>query len=234
MTAGARRVRLFVIVMVLAIAVAACGPGSGNATTGTSTIETAVNTSTTASTAPLDLGAAEAALVDLARQSGTDVIYSPVASVPGGSVAVITYGSPERVDVVRFEDNAWQPITTLSTPIGAVIATGIEGPQTCDVQCIEIASLTGLTNFLLTLPGADHVQLMVLEVADDARSARVVPFDDHGELLAGVRSGTVDGQTITSDDNNCIPSCAEGISTYTPWTYDPTAEMFRPAVGDDA
>lgn len=226
------------VLLLTAALTAGCGSGAGNSSE-TSASQAPVASTTTSPVAPAtsaapvdDLGETEAALEEFARQAGSDVIYSPVVSVPGGKVGVVTYGSPEQAEVLRYEDNSWQRITILMMPIGAVVATGIQGPETCDFLCIETAALTGSTNFLLTLPGADHVELVVLEVADDARSARVVPFDQAGELLASAVDGVVSGQTITSSENNCIPNCAEGTSTYTPWSYDPTSEMFRPALGE--
>lgn len=234
---SARILRSVIVTLITAAVTVGCGSGAENPS-GTSTSRATAITTTTAAVAittaspEVDPAIAEAALENYARQLGSDVIYSPVATVAGGAVAVVTYGSPERADVVRFDGESWQFVTSFLTPIGAVVATGVQGPETCEYLCIETANLTGSTNFLVPLAGADHRQLVVVEVADDATSARVVPFDQAGELLGAVVGGVVDGQTVTSSENDCVPSCAEGTSTYTPWSYDPTSEMFRPDLGD--
>lgn len=225
--------RSVIAVLLMAAVAVGCGSGGEDSSGTSATATTSTTTAATTTPAPdIDLASAEAALESFARETGSDAIYSPIAVGPGGGVAAVAYGSPERVDVVRFETDTWLLITTLEMPLGAVVATGVQGPDTCETQCIETVSLTGSTNFVVTLLAATSIAAAVLEVADDATSARVVPFGQGGDLYASVRGGFVDGQTIISSENDCTPNCVEGTSTETPWSYDPTSEMFRPDLGD--
>lgn len=197
-------------------------------------MSTTTNPTVTTTDADVDLSSAEAELEALALGYGGDAVYSEVTPVDGGAVATVTFGAIQQIDVVRFIDGAWEPITRFTMAAGNVDATGfgVVGPGDCDALCIETNTMTGSTDFLVAIPGADQIQLAVIEVENDASAARLVPFDRAGDLQSSVPFATVTGETIDSQENDCIPSCAEGTLTTTPWVYDPTAQMFRPDLGD--
>ncbi|MCB1006973.1 MAG: hypothetical protein KDB35_22510 [Acidimicrobiales bacterium] len=165
---------------------------------------------------------------------GEDAVYSAVTPLADGAVAAVTFGAIQQIDVVHFTEGAWEPITRFSMSGGNVDATnfGVVGPGNCAALCIEMSTLTGAPDFLVPIPGADQIQLAVVEVEQDATAARLVPFDRAGELQSAVPFATVTGDVVSSQENDCIPNCADGTLTTTPWVYDPTAQMFGPDLGD--
>lgn len=176
----------------VALIVAGCGSvtdNSDSAPTGPTRASTTTLTGT--DTIPAgDLSGADAALASFAGGLGEDAVYSATTSVDGGAVAVVTFGAIQQIDVVRFVEGSWAPITRFSMSSGNVDATnfGVVGPGNCAALCIEMSALTGAPDFLVPVPGADQIQLAVVEVEQDATAARLVPFDRAGELQSAVRS----------------------------------------------
>lgn len=219
------------------VVAAGCGSGTESAGPGStrqSSPPTTISPSTTGAPDAVDLSDASAALATLAGAYGEDAVYSAATPVAEGAVAAVTFGAIQQIEVVRFAEGIWEPITRFSMAAGNVDATnfGVVGPDDCGALCLDASTLTGSTDFLVPIPGADQIQLAVVEVEDDASAARLVPFDRAGDFQSSVPFATVTGDVISSQENDCIPSCAEGTLTTTPWVYDPTAQMFRPDLGD--
>lgn len=147
----------------------------------------------------------------VASSVGEDGPDCPLAATATGSTSTTTSAT-----VWLFTTGAWEPAVTVSLPVPVV-------PRHARITSGDLTG-QGTHDFIVPLLGADAELDIVL--SDASGRWRPVPFRESGRTLSLVRFLRYSNGRLSSMENDCQPSCAEGTKRLVQWRYDADAGEF--------
>jgi hypothetical protein len=215
-------------------------------TTTTPTTTTPPTTTTTAlpvaAASQLDAYVADEAATDSAAASANGVtghygiapfisVHSAPVDDDGRTVAVAAFSYEPRghpVQVLTYAAGQWTVVAALPAPTesGSILPASVVNLTAGPVGVGDVTG-DGQPDFVIMSSAADNVPGFVVSQAGG--TWRYIPFSGPyatppTDIL--FRSPQIQGDTIVSDYNDCVPDCASGTNSTIVWTYQPSTGEF--------